>query len=59
MGASVKKFIYIIADKDNKILAAYEKKEVAEKLLPVISKKLDKELIIIKQVLNSDVKSFD
>lgn len=52
----MKNYVYILVSETNEIVAVYESRQVAEKLLNPISVKLDKKVKIIKQLLNPDIK---
>lgn len=51
----MKKYVYLVIDEDKNVVAAYDHKDVAAKLLPSIAEKIDKVVEIKKQLLNADL----
>lgn len=52
----VKVFVFLLQDEETgKVIAAYDKKEYAHKMKPVIEKGLGIKLVFVKQIINLDV----
>lgn len=48
--------IYLLIDDENKVLAVYDNKDLAERLKPAIETRLNVELIMEERVLNPELK---
>jgi hypothetical protein len=55
----MKKYIYLVMDDTNKVIAAYDRLDLVNKLRPHIEKKLEKELTVSKVQVNVDLKQID
>lgn len=53
----MKRFIYLLIDEDANIHVAYDREDLAKKLLSHVSKKVKKQLTIKKVRLNPDLAS--
>lgn len=51
----MKNFVFVIVDENHDIVAIYSTKEVAEKLLPAIEKKVGRELKLLKYQIDPSI----
>lgn len=47
--------IFVVQDEDKKVVAVYDNLTIANKMLPLISKKLKSECTIVSKLVNADL----